>query len=58
MPISGSGVPAPPAGGGYYLQVRAKKDSTNAPARWNTPGFSLSPTVPESDVLIVLPDTL
>jgi hypothetical protein len=47
-----------PTGSGYYLQVRAKKDSTNQPIRWNTPGFSLSPTAPESDVLIVLPEAL
>jgi hypothetical protein len=58
MPLSDSGVSPPPAGSGYYLQVRAKKDSTNAPVRRNTPGFSLSPTTPESDVLIVLPEAL
>ena len=58
MPLSDSGTGSPSAGSGYYLQVRTKKDSTNAPVRWNTPGFSLSPTTPESDVLIVLPEAL
>jgi hypothetical protein len=58
MPLSDTGTGAPPAGSGYYLQVRTNKKSTNAPVRWNTPSFSLDPTTPESDVLIVLPETL
>jgi hypothetical protein len=58
MPLSDPVSSGPPAGSGYYLQVRAKNDSTNAPIRWNTPGFSLDPTAPESDVLIVLPEAL
>jgi hypothetical protein len=58
MPLSDPAISGPPAGSGYYLQVRGEKDSVNEPIRWNTPGFSLDPTTPESDVLIVLPEAL
>ena len=57
MPLSDAGMSAP-AGSSYYLQVRDEKDSAKTPIRWNTPSFSLSPTTPESDVLIVLPKSL
>jgi hypothetical protein len=58
MPLTDPAGSAPPAGSGYYLQVRDKTDSAKQPIRWNTPGFSLDPTTPESDVLIVLPEAL
>jgi hypothetical protein len=57
MPLTDPTGSAPPAGSGYYLRVRADKDSTKHPFHWNTPGFSLDPTTPESDVLIVVPET-
>jgi hypothetical protein len=57
MPLTDPAGSAPPAGSGYYLRVRDDKDSAKHPFRWNTPSFSLDPTAPESDVLIVLPQT-
>jgi hypothetical protein len=58
MPLTDPTGSAPPAGSGYYLRVRDKNETAKQPIRWNTPGFSLDPTTPESDVLIVLPKTL
>jgi hypothetical protein len=58
MPLTDPAGSAPPAGSGYYLRVRDDKDSAKHPFRWNTPSFSLDPTTPESDVLIVLPEAL
>jgi hypothetical protein len=58
MPLTDPAGSTPPAGSGYYLRVRGNKDSAKKPIRWNTPIFSLDPTTPESDVLIVLPETL
>ena len=58
MPLTDPAGLAPPAGSGYYLRVRDKNETASHPIRWNTPGFSLVPTTPESDVLIVLPEAL
>jgi hypothetical protein len=58
MPLTDPAGLAPPAGSGYYLRVRDKNESATHTIRWNTPGFSLDPTAPESDVLIVLPEAL
>jgi hypothetical protein len=58
MPLTDPSGSPPPIGSGYYLQVRDKTDSAKKPVRWNTPGFSLDPTEPESEVLIVLPEEL
>jgi hypothetical protein len=58
MPLTDPVGMSPPVGSGYYLRVRDKNETAKKPIRWNTPGFSLDPTTPESDVLVVLPEEL
>jgi len=58
MPLYDSLSLSAPAGRGYYLRVRDKNETADKPIRWNTPSFSLDPATPESDVLVVLPETL
>ena len=45
----------PPAGAGYYLRVRAPEETAERLVRWNSSTFSLDPTLPERDVIVVVP---
>jgi hypothetical protein len=54
MSLNDGGMSAP-AGGGYYLRVRAAEESAERLVRWNTPGFTLDPQNRERLALIVVP---
>jgi hypothetical protein len=55
MVLQDPGGSGPPAGSGYYLRVRASDDSEQAPKRWDTPSFLISPAESEGDAVLVIP---